>query len=329
MSNGLVGAVVIGRNEGDRLTSCLRSLAGATENLVYVDSGSSDNSVENADRLGAYVVQLDAARSFSAARARNAGYEALKQVSPNIEFVQFVDGDCEIVEGWIGLAVEFLTIHPDVAVVCGRRREKDPRVSIYNLMMDIEWTTPIGETLACGGDCLMRAGAFEAVGGYRASLIAGEEPELCSRLRQFGWRVYRLDVEMTKHDAAMTRFSQYWRRSVRAGYAEAEVSALHFRDGLGRSELKQTVRAVFWGALLPAAIIIGSFVSLLALLALVAYPIQIVRVAIRKGWIRKESWIYSALIVVTKFAQVQGVARFVKYQFVKKNSSIIEYKLSE
>ena len=37
----------------------------------------------------------------------------------------------------------------------------------------------------------MRVEAFEAVGGYRAQLIAGEEPELCVRLREIGWKIWR------------------------------------------------------------------------------------------------------------------------------------------
>ena len=84
--------------------------------------------------------------------------------------------------------------------------------------------TPIGPARACGGDALMLYAAVQAVGGYRDSLIAGEEPELCLRLRQAGGEVWRIDAEMTLHDAALLRFGQWWRRTRRAGHA---LSLIH------------------------------------------------------------------------------------------------------
>ena len=47
------------------------------------------------------------ARPFTAARARNEGYAALVKLQPNTRFVQFIDGDCELVSGWLETALEF------------------------------------------------------------------------------------------------------------------------------------------------------------------------------------------------------------------------------
>lgn len=326
MTKSRVDAVVIGRNEGERLISCLRSLVGVIDTLIYVDSGSSDDSVRHAGDLGAHVVQLDTTQSFSAARARNVGYEALKALVPTVEYIQFVDGDCEVVEGWVSAAADFLSSHKTVAVVCGRRREKYPNNSIYNLMMDFEWATPVGEALACGGDCLIRASAFEEVKGYRSSLIAGEEPELCSRLRRRGWAIHRIEAEMTRHDAAMTSFRQYWRRAVRSGYAEAEISMLHFRTGLGWPELRQTIRALLWGMIVPSVVIVGLFIDPRVAFVLLVYPLQITRMAFRLGCLRKESWVYSVLIMLTKFAQIQGIMRLIWYYIADTSVPQIEYK---
>ncbi len=221
MASG-IGVVVIGRNEGQRLEHCLRSLLKGTDKVMYVDSGSTDGSLHLARSLGVEVLALDLGTPFTAARARNEGFFALQRRLPSMQLVQFVDGDCEVDSGWLPAAQAFLDDHPDVAVVCGRRRERFPQRSVYNLLCDLEWDTPIGEAKACGGDALMRVDAFAAVGGFRPELIAGEEPELCVRLRAKGWKVWRLDAEMTLHDAAMTRFSQWWRRSLRAGHAYAE-----------------------------------------------------------------------------------------------------------
>src|SRR4029079_3842379 len=125
MNSNDVGIVVIGRNEGDRLINCLKSVkADADIDIVYVDSGSTDNSVVSATRLGVTVVNLDLTQPFTAARARNEGFAALISLNPQVRFVQFVDGDCELVAGWLAIASTFLMNKADIAVVCGRRRER-------------------------------------------------------------------------------------------------------------------------------------------------------------------------------------------------------------
>jgi GT2 family glycosyltransferase len=242
------GLVAIGRNEGERLARCLRSAAGQVADLVYVDSGSTDGSVALARGLGAHVVELDLSTPFTAARARNAGYAALRARRPDLAYVSFVDGDCELAPGWIAQALAHMHAHPRAAVVCGRRRERHPRASVYNHLCDLEWDTPVGLALACGGDALMRAAAFDEVGGFSPELIAGEEPELCARLRAHGWEIWRIAAEMTAHDAAMTRFSQWWRRNVRSGHATAE--AWH-RPARAAGQGRRVLSNVLWS--LPAA----------------------------------------------------------------------------
>ena len=246
-----LGAVAIGRNEGERLRRCLQSLIGRVAVVVYVDSGSTDGSVELATAMGAQVVELDRAVPFTAARARNAGFARLLEAAPDAELVQFVDGDCEIAADWLKRAESALRTDDRLAVVCGRRRERHPEASVYNRLCDLEWDTPIGPADACGGDALMRVEAVRAVGGYDASLIAGEEPDLCLRMRRLGWRIERIDAEMTVHDAAMTRFGQWWKRSVRSGHAYAEGAA---RQGQAAEHhwVRETRSNWFWGMGVPA-----------------------------------------------------------------------------
>src|ERR1700722_11235797 len=285
-----VGIVAIGRNEGERLNTCLRSVIGGAAPVIYVDSGSADQSVPNAQRAGAEVVQLDPLTPFTAARARNAGFERLCQLEHDLDYVQFVDGDCEVVAGWIDSAVAFLDAHRDVAVVYGRRRERNPTGSIYNMFCDIEWDTPIGEAKACGGDALMRIAAFKQVGQYREDVIAAEDDELCVRLRAASWRIWRLNAEMTLHDAAMTRFSQWWRRTVRGGYAFAQGAHLH--GALPeRHFVWESRRAWLWGICLPvvclgAVVIFGPWGWLTWLI----YPLQMMRQMMRNpGTLRQRA----------------------------------------
>jgi len=320
-----VGVVVIGRNEGTRLIRCLESLALCRGALVYVDSGSTDGSIEAAERMGAHVVELDLSRPFTAARARNAGYDALKALKADVPFVQFVDGDCELAAGWIDAARAFLRGRPDVAVACGRRRERYPEASLYNRLCDDEWDTPVGEALACGGDSLMRAGAFDDVGGFRPDLIAGEEPELCVRLRQRGCKIWRLDAEMTLHDAAMTRFGEWWRRNVRAGFAFAAVSRLHrgSPQGIWRREVR---RAVLWGGVVPILIGLGALLHPAALFAALIYPVQVARIATRRNWTAPQSWIYAAFVILAKLPELQGVVQYAALRLSGKSAGLIEYK---
>ncbi len=311
-----IAAVVIGRNEGARLVACLAALQGKVAQIVYVDSGSTDGSVAAARKAGATVVALDLSLGFTAARARNAG---MKVVAEGAEFIQFLDGDCVLRDGWMDIATAFLHDNPDVAVACGRRRERFPEASVYNRMIDAEWDTPVGETKACGGDALMRLSALRAVGGYRDSLIAGEEPELCLRLRQAGWKVWRLDAEMTWHDAAITRFGQWWQRAVRAGHAFAEGAALHGGPP-ERHWVGETRRALIWGAALPLVILLGTvFASPWALLILV-YPLQLFRLARRGGL----TWAFFTLL--GKFPEALGVLRYYRKRLTGGRSAIIEYK---
>ena len=311
-----IDAVVIGRNEGARLVACLESLSGVVRRIIYVDSGSTDDSVSAAKALGAEVVELDTALPFTAARARNAG---MARLNDDTALVQFIDGDCTLRENWIPKAATFLRDNPTVAVVCGRRRERFPVASVYNMLADAEWDTPIGETKACGGDALMRFSAVTEAGGYRDDLIAGEEPELCLRMRKAGWAIWRLDCEMTWHDAQMTRFSQWWARSKRAGYAFAEGAALH-GAAPDRHWVAETRRAVLWGAALPAVAIIGGSISPILWAVLLVYPAQIVRLSTRMGPTR------AAFSVLGKFAEITGVFGYWRDRTTGKKRKIIEYK---
>src|SRR5205814_5820312 len=136
--------------------------------------------------------------------------DRLMRIALDAQFAFFLDGDCEVVAGWIERAMQEFSARPDAAVVCGRRRERHPEQSVYNRLADLEWDTPIGEAKSCGGDSVMRVEAFKQAGRYDATVVAGEEPELCQRMREKGWKVLRIDAEMTIHDSAMHHFGQWW-----------------------------------------------------------------------------------------------------------------------
>lgn len=319
MADPVIDAVAIGRNEGARLIRCLDSLVAAGfRRIVYVDSGSTDGSIAAAEARGVQVVRLDLSQPFTAARARNAGVAALPA---GADLVQFVDGDCEMVPGWLTMAAGFLTDNPDVAVACGRRREIAPEASVYNRLIDREWDTPAGRTRSCGGDALMRRRAFDAVGGFDPGLIAGEEPELCVRLRQAGWQIWRLPAEMTRHDAAITRFGQWWRRTRRAGHAYAEGAAMYGAAPESHN-VAQLRRALLWGLVLPLMAAGGAVLIHPVLLALLLiYPVQVVRL-----WWRGGDAAQALFLTLGKIPEALGALEYGIKRLTGARARLIEYK---
>lgn len=320
-----LGVVAIGRNEGARLVACLASLpADATR--VYVDSGSSDGSVAAARSAGATVFALPPGTPFTAALARNAGWARLD--AERIRYVQMIDGDCTLAPGWLAAAIKALEAEPDLAAVFGRRRERHPERSVYNRLCDDEWNVPVGEARSCGGDALFRLSALAKVGGYDPGLIAGEEPDLCLRLRWAGWRIRRIDAEMTRHDAALTRFGQWWRRSERGGHAFAELAWRHGGTG-DRAWARAVASSLGWGVALPLAILLAALMHHRTAAALLPwlYPAQWLRLT-WKG--RAHGWRFAAarafFLLASRFSQSAGAARFAWRRLTGTRPRLIEYK---
>ena len=218
----IVGIVVIGKDEGERLRACLESLKVNRVPIVYVDSGSTDDSVALAKDYSAEVVELDMSTPFSAARARNAGYQQLLKLQPDIQFIQFIDGDCTLDPDWLSAAVDSFNQDDKLAAVVGHLHEKNPDLSPYNKLCELEWRSPAGEAAdgEFGGIVMLRASVLQEVGGYNPDLIAEEEPELGARMYHAGYRTRKIDQNMATHDANMTHFMQWWKRTVRFGYGQ-------------------------------------------------------------------------------------------------------------
>ena len=267
--NARIDVVVIGRNESAHLEACLQSVRSLDYpqdhiSLRYVDSDSRDNSCEIAGAAGAQVIHLTGL-PMTAARGRNAGWMAAQPVQGSL--ILFLDGDTQVHPGFLRKAVRAIA-DPSIAAVWGHRRESQTEASVYNRILDLDWIYPAGFTAFFGGDVLVRRSALESVGGFNPELIAGEEPELCRRLREKGWKILHIDTPMTRHDLRITHFSQYWRRSTRAGHAYAQVSAMFARTS-----------DPFWSAEAKRNLIRGALLLLFVSLTLVA------SVALRSVWI--------------------------------------------
>ena len=327
-----LSVVVIGRNEGARLIRCLESieqmrLAQGSVEVIYVDSGSTDGSLEQAARFKVEVIDHKSA-SPCAAAGRNAGWRAAK--SP---VVLFLDGDTVLDPGFVaGAIAEFRD--PSVAVVFGNRRELAPKASVYNRVLDLDWIAPAGEVEFCGGDALIRREVLERVGGFDERLIAGEEPEMCRRIRALGLVIKHVDLPMTGHDLAITRFSQYWHRAVRTGYAYAEISA-KFKNSPLPLWNKEARRNLVHGVGLLAIVVSASLISLatesaipiVAAAAIIA--VLVVRTALRLRWKtadRATRLLYALHSQLVQIPQLLGQLKYRRDRFRGRTAELIEYK---
>lgn len=328
-----IAVVVIGRNEGERLKRCLASVQAQVARIVYVDSGSSDDSVAHARSLGIDVVELDTSVPFTAARGRNAGFMALHSSGQMPDFVQFIDGDCLLAPNWISAALAHVSDRPELGIVTGWRSEIDRNRSVYNAMCDFEWHRPAGPIEACGGDMMVRAPAFHALKGFNPQVIAAEDDEFCARLRKSGLRIERLPLSMTRHDAAMTRFSEWWRRSVRSGHGFGQVGDLHpdhFRP--------ERRRVWLYGLILPLVFLTGLTLTLLGkvlagtvlmVAVLAGYKLSWLRTVqglVRSGLPLREAMHHGLYLSLSKFPNLIGMLTYLARRWQRRDMNIIEYK---
>lgn len=330
-----VGVVAIGRNEGGRFLACLASLPHGIP-AVYVDSGSTDNSVANAEEAGVHVVHLSTDQGFTAARARNAGWRALLAQHPDLRFIQFLDGDCTLDREWLPHALAEIEREEKTAVVFGRLKERFPERSIYNAMCDREWDIDVGEVRACGGNAFIRADALIQTQGYNDHLIAGEEPDLCLRMRFLGWSIIRIPGEMGLHDASILKFSSWWKRAKRTGYAYAEHVFIHRRQA-DPAWKRSLVSMLFWSFFLPTLFAVGlvfaaghhrlwAAISIFIGLLFIAQFCRLCVHGRSKGLSIKEALGEAILLLICKFAHSAGAAKFLAGHFRGRKSVLIEYK---
>ena len=322
---GDMAVVIIGRNEGGRLELCLRSVIDSgVGQYVYVDSLSSDASVEIAAKLGVPTTVLDMGKPLSAARGRNTGFEWIRKLPIEIEYIHFIDGDCELDNKWLEEAKNTLCKTDHVAVVCGRLREKNPTSSVYSKLCDIAWYMKPGEITSCGGITTVRASVFDELKGFDESLIAGEEAEFCNRVANDGHKLVCIDAVMGSHDSAIKEYSQWWIRSIRTGFAFASA------EKWGQNNKRRSL--VIWGAVYPLLIIFSLLIApIFTLVLFFILVVQIFRLYMRLNipYSRKDKLLYSFFCMHDKIPEFLG---FLKYRRGKKNGTVhelIEYKTEQ
>lgn len=312
---GTLGVVVIGRNESKNLSSCLNAVIQLGCAVVYADSNSSDGSPDIAERLGVTVLRLEHSAPFTAARGRKEGFDYLVAHWANLEYVLFVDGDCIVDPRFVSVALSIMSLTADVAVVCGGLIERNPAASLYNRIAELEWKSSVGLINSCGGNALMRLSAYVLAGGYDPTIQAGEEPELCLRIRRSGFKVMRIDVSMGSHDLDMHLISQWWRRGVRTGFGALDVRMRFGVRQFDRILSSAWVWVLGWPIFSVALVVTSGFVfdrhwSVGAiLLALLLVLFQILRIALgarNRGLMPIDALAYGFLMMVNKWSCAWG-----------------------
>ncbi|WP_083234153.1 glycosyltransferase [Candidatus Marithrix sp. Canyon 246] len=317
-----LSVVIIGRNEGERLEHCIRSVQAidypqSNIETIYVDSNSTDGSTERAKALGVQQVLSVKPERPTAAIGRNAGWRAA-----SAPLILFLDGDTILDPDFVKVAVESFN-DSKIAIVSGHVRERYPQASIYQQVLNLDWIAQAGISETCGGIALMRRDILEQVNGFNSELIAGEEPEMCQRIRAKGSKILHIDQDMVLHDLAMTHWSQYWRRSVRTGHAYAEVSNLLKSNSINfwqRESRQNFVRVSFFISIF----ILGFIMNILWFSGLVFLALSL-----RSGW--KSRWKSTRLMTLfwyglhSQFQQIPIMIGQLSYYYGKKQQ-LIEYK---
>lgn len=326
-----IGCVVIGRNEGDRIAVALRSVTMAGLRCVYVDSASSDNSVAIARQLADLVVQLDAGIPLSAARGRNEGFAALMEQWPDIAHVMFLDGDCRLFAEFPVTASAVMDARDAVAIVVGTLVEKAAAQNIYTRLASLEWFVEAGDMRDfgnLGGIMLARASHFRSAGGFDTHMIAGEDSELGVRQALAGRIVTKIDCPMAEHDACITSFGQWWRRSIRAGHALTQRYMKNGRSALHDCR-RDFYRTLFWGLVIPLAAIVPAWWTLgFSLILLLGYPLSFAKVAVirvRRGFSIADALLEARFSLYHKAANMIGLATYFRRRLTG-DIKIIEYK---
>lgn len=253
-----VSFIIPVRNDRDRLGQCLASIAASAYpadrvEVVVVDNGSTDDSIDVARRLGATVMTLPGS---NVAELRNAGSRRARG-----EILAFVDADHEIGAGWLLSAVEDLWRHGVgvVGALCHAPLDGTWVQRTYDRFRartagcyEVEW-------LGSGNLAVWRD-VFERAGGFDVALETCEDVELCQRLRALGFRILNDDRLRNVH------------------LGDPATLAHLFRGELwrGRDNLRVSLRGPFsWRALPSLAIpIIDLTMVPLALVGLVLAPFR-------------------------------------------------------
>ena len=197
----MISVIVIGKNEGERLVACLRSIQTAlnvlAHEVVYVDSCSTDQSLQTAKALGARCFLL-AERKTTAGLGRFVGAKEARG-----EYLLFLDGDMQLQPGFAEKALMAIAAK-GYDGVCGIREDVYLRGGeVVGRNENYFGCTQERIAPEFGGALMITREALNACGGWATDTVACEEAELHARLNAMGCRIAEIPVPMILHTDAV------------------------------------------------------------------------------------------------------------------------------
>jgi len=307
-----LSVVLITKNQAWNISRLIESVlretsCASSKEIILVDSASTDETISLASRYAANIFRLKPGQRLSPAIGRYVGY---KQSSG--EYVLFLDGDTELIPGWLPHALRLMCERPDVGGVTGGVINLPTSAAAQRPAAPAQKTHPAPpkEVLWCnyggGGVAMYRRPAMERAGTFNPNLNAEEEPELGLRIRQAGYRLFELDYPMAFHynDAPVAVSSVLSRRRRNFLVGMGQGARYH----LGTKVFWTWLRERWWGpasALLLASGLATIFLSLimrdlrwfavwiLGLSSLIAY-VAFRKRSVRGGLVAAFNWLVMA-----------------------------------
>ena len=268
-----LAVVIVNFNAGEHLRSCIASVYAASGDLalevVVVDNASRDGSATRAaeDHPAVRVVENPVNRGFAAAANRG-----IRETEA--PFILLLNPDAEIVGGsldtFLKVAAErprvgalgALVRNPDGSIQPSARRvpglgeglvhaflgqvAPDNRWSRSYTMADWDRSSEREVEWVSGSAMLLRRGAVEAVGGFdEGFFMYVEDVDLCTRLRQKGWRVAFSPELEAVHEVGVSASSHPRRMAYEHSRSIYRYFTKHVATGPGVT-LRPLARAALW-----------------------------------------------------------------------------------
>jgi glycosyltransferase involved in cell wall biosynthesis len=197
--------VIIGRNAEWSISRLLDSVIACvplhlSKEIIYVDSASTDRTIEVVSRYPTTIIQLSADHPLCASAGRFIGSRYATG-----KYIYFLDSDMELLDGWLERALLELDERPQIGVITGIVVDTD-RALKTDQIPPIDYSSysdaGLTDVQYAGGAAIFRRSILHQVGTWNPHIISDEESELCLRIRQEGYRVVCLEYPMTRHHTA-------------------------------------------------------------------------------------------------------------------------------
>jgi glycosyltransferase involved in cell wall biosynthesis len=275
-----VSVVIIGKDEEQNLGACIRSVRAMEYpaerlEIIYVDTGSSDRSVEIA--RGMQVIAVEEKSPFpSPGLARNRGMREARH-----DIIHFIDGDMTIARDYLKEAVRLLDTG-DIVCVIGDVRERNSEKSFLARVLNYPWSSrEAGFVDAPGGGGTFKKVALQTVGGYNPLILKGQETELGYRIHERGYKIYKIEHLMAVHNYGIARLYDLLSRSYRMGASYGMIMTMP--QSRSYADLTRRARNLLLQGILLTALIASLLVTG-RLLLLVAIPFAVAIYVLFRHW---------------------------------------------